>query len=282
MFCSKCGANNADSGRFCVGCGAPLPGQAGVPATSPSALTPPIPGLARPYVGPAETSGKAIASLICGIFFLIFPAAVAAIILGHLSLSDISKAAGRLKGRGMAITGLVLGYLGTVGLIPVAVILIIAAIAIPNLIRARIAANEASAAASLRTIDAAALSYSEKYSNGFPPSLISMDGVDTGAPSCDHAQLIDSVLATGRKGGYVFTYTAMPGAEEQERTVSAQAAANGCTVAGVDSFTITADPVTRGTTGMRSFFIDQTGVIREEQNGPASADSPVLGDSQRF
>ncbi len=281
MFCSKCGAQNPDSGRFCVGCGATLAAQPGAPTSSPSAMAPSIPGLAPPYAGPKETSGKAIASLICGIFFLVFPAAVAAIILGHLSLSEISKSAGRLTGRGLATTGLVLGYFGAVGLIPF--ILIIAAIAIPNLIRARIAANESSAVAALRTIDAAALSYSEKYSNGFPPDLLTMDGVDAGAPGCDHAQLIGSVLATGQRNGYVFTYVALPEIEGQQRPVSTQAAANGCTVGGKDAFTVSADPVTRGTTGMRSFFIDQTGVVREERNGPASADSPVLGGgSQTF
>jgi len=280
MFCSKCGANNPDDGRFCVSCGAALAGQAGVSAPASSAITPPIPGLAPPYVRPTETSGKAIASLICGICFLIFPAAVAAIILGHLSLSDINKSAGRLTGRGIATTGLVLGYFGVLGLIPF--ILIIAAIAIPNLIRARIVANETSAQASLRVIDTAALSYSERYSNGFPPSLLAMDGVDAGAPSCDHAQLIDSVLASGQKSGYVFTYTAVPDLETQDRTVSAAAAANGCTVAGTTEFAIKADPITRGTTGMRSYYVDQTNVIREEQNGPASADSPEIGDSQRF
>lgn len=280
MFCSKCGTNNPDDGRFCVGCGAPLQGQAGVPTTAPSGTAPPIPGLAPPYAGPTETSGKAIASLICGLMFLIFPAAVAAVILGHLSLSDINKSAGRLTGRGMATAGLVLGYFGVLGLIPF--MLIIAAIAIPNLLRARVAANESSAIASLRTIDTAALSYSEKYSNGFPPNLLTMDGVDAGAPSCDRAQLIDSVLASGQRGGYVFTYTPVPDLETQDRTVSAAAAANGCTVAGTRGFAINADPVTRGTTGMRSFFVDQTAVIRFERNGPASADSPTLEGSERF
>jgi len=281
MFCSKCGANNPDEGRFCVSCGAALAGQAGIATPAPSAITPPIPGLAPAYVGPAETSGKAIASLICGICFLIFPAAVAAIILGHLSLSDINKSAGRLTGRGIATTGLVLGYFGVLGLIPF--ILIIAAIAIPNLIRARTAANEASAAASLRTISSAASLYSATYSNGFPPSLLSMDGIDTGGASCDHAQLIDSELATGQKSGYIFRYSPVPDLEVQDRALSAKAAANGCTVAGTGSFAIHADPVTRGTTGMRSYFVDQTGVIRVEENGPASAASPAVGDgSERF
>ena len=247
-------------------------------------MAPSIPGLAPPYAGPKETSGKAIASLICGIFFLVFPAAVAAIILGHLSLSEISKSAGRLTGRGLATTGLVLGYFGAVGLIPF--ILIIAAIAIPNLIRARIAANESSAVAALRTIDAAALSYSEKYSNGFPPDLLTMDGVDAGAPGCDHAQLIGSVLATGQRNGYVFTYTAIfPDATPSGAfpKPSAEAAAKGCTVGGSSGFAVTAVPASAGT-GSASYFVDQTGIIRIGRNGgPADSDSPVLGGgSQTF
>ena len=281
MFCSKCGANNPDDGRFCVACGATLqPGQSVAPAAAQPAMAPPIPGLAPPHAGPTETSGKAIASLICGIFFLIFPAAVAAIILGHLSISEISKSAGRLTGRGLATAGLVLGYFGAVGLIPF--ILIIAAIAIPNLIRARIAANEASAAASLRTIATAAEMYSSEYSNGFPPSLLAMDGVETGTATCDHPQLINSVLASGQKLGYVFTYTPVPNLEAQDRTVSPQAAANGCTVAGSMGFAINADPVTRGTTGMRSFYVDDTNIIRVDRDGPANADSPALGESNSF
>ena len=168
-------------------------------------------------------------------------------------------------------------------LIVVAIILVIAAIAIPSLLRARIAANEASAAASLRTISSAASLYSATYSNGFPPSLISMDGIDTGGASCDHAQLIDSELATGQKSGYIFRYSPVPDLEVQDRALSAKAAANGCTVAGTGSFAIHADPVTRGTTGMRGYFVDQTGVVRVEENGPASAASPAVGDgSERF
>src|SRR5262249_32129647 len=103
------------------------------------AATPGTPTAA--YLGPATTSGKAIGSLVCGIIS-VFPFCLVAIILGHLSLSEIRKSAGRLKGDGMAIAGLVLGYLGIVA---IPIILIVAAIAIPNLLRARQAANEASA-----------------------------------------------------------------------------------------------------------------------------------------
>ena len=61
------------------------------------------------------TSGKAIGSLISGIFFLFLPASIVAVILGHLSLSEIRKSAGRIKGQGIAshCNRLVGGHLGT-------------------------------------------------------------------------------------------------------------------------------------------------------------------------
>ena len=268
MFCTKCGATNLDDAKFCVTCGTPMQG----PAATPAATAPPIPGSGR-HAGPAETSGKAIASLICGLLFFVFPSAVAAIILGHLSLSEINRSAGRLAGRGMSIAGLVLGYAGVL-FIPF--LLIVAAIAIPNLTRARLAANQSSAVASLRTIASASLMYSERYGNGFPSSLIAMDGVDAEAPSCDHPQLIDSELATGRKNGYIFTYVALPEVEGEARPVPPQAAANGCTVGGASSFVVTADPVMRGNTGETSFYVDETGVIRKDETGTATKDSEPI------
>ncbi|HEX4077025.1 MAG TPA: DUF4190 domain-containing protein, partial [Candidatus Acidoferrales bacterium] len=164
MLCPRCGEANALGVKSCVRCGAQLPAEAQAPGPTPPApaasaggsvlglaapkTLQPLPG--PPFAGTAESSGKAIASLICGLFMWVFPAAVAAIILGHVSLSDIKRSAGHLTGRGMAIAGLVLGY---AGLFFVPFILIIAAIAIPNLLRARQAANESTAIGSLRTID---------------------------------------------------------------------------------------------------------------------------------
>jgi type IV pilus assembly protein PilA len=260
MFCTRCGAANPDGSPFCSTCGGPLQHQP-VMAPPPAAYGPP-----QGYARPTETSVKAIASLICGLLFFVFPAAVAAIILGHLSLSDIKKSAGRLGGRGMATAGLVLGYAG-VAFIPF--VLIVAAIAIPNLLRARMAANEASAVGSLRVIETASITYSATYGNGFPPSLDAMDGSGSGPVSCDHAQLIDALLASGQKSGYVFTYVGQPAAPEKPP-------AAGCTVTGAASFEIHADPSTRGTTGQRSFFADQSGVIRYEADGPAGRDSQVI------
>jgi hypothetical protein len=227
----------------------------------------------QPYIGPTETSGKAIGSLICGLLFFIFPAAVVAIILGHLSLSDIRKAAGRLTGQGIAIAGLVLGYLG-VAFIPF--VLIIAAIAIPNLIRARLAANEASAAASLRTINDAEISYLSMYDNGYSPALETLGGDSAGVADCNHAKLIDTRLAAGMKSGYRFSYAPVFDNYQAQSRVSPDAAAKGCITPGVSKYIVHADPVVRGNTGQKSFFTDQTGVIRCEIGGEATADSPPL------
>src|ERR1700723_2286394 len=89
-------------------------------------------------------------------------------------------------------------------LIVVAIILIIAAIAIPNLLRSRMAANEASAVGSIRTMNTASITYNSTYGNGFPPSLAAVGTTGTAAASCTNAQLIDSVLTAGTKSGYNF------------------------------------------------------------------------------
>jgi type II secretory pathway pseudopilin PulG len=98
-----------------------------------------------------RTDGKAIWSLVCGIlsitcFWIL--AGIPAIVLGHMSRSSIRTSRGRLKGEGMALAGLVMGYI-SVALLP---ILIIAAIAIPSLLRSRQVANETTAIRNLRTI----------------------------------------------------------------------------------------------------------------------------------
>jgi len=256
MFCMHCGTANPEAAKFCIQCGKAVAGQAGV-----------SPG-AGAQAGSEETSGKAIGSLICGLLFFIFPAALGAIVMGHLALSDIRKSAGRLKGHGMAVAGLVLGYAG-VAIIPF--ILIVAAIAIPNLIKSRMVANEVSALGSLRVISVAAMTYDARYSNGFPLDLASMVRDESGSASatCDHPQLLAAYLAAGQRHGYIITYTALPADEAKQRP----APARGCTTRGAISYTITAYPVRRGNTGQRSFFTDQTGVIRFETQGPATTQS---------
>ncbi len=142
-------------------------------------------------------------------------------------------------------------------LIVVAIILIIAAIAIPNLLRSKMAANEASAVGSMRTLNTAAVTYSTTY-GGYPGALSNL-GPATPATSTS-ADLVDSVLAGGTKSGYTFTYTA--GAADSSGNIQ--------------SYTVAAAPVTVGTTGQRRFFTDQSGVIRANASGTADANSTPI------
>ena len=135
-------------------------------------------------------------------------------------------------------------------LIVVAVILIIAAIAIPSLLRARINANEASAVASLRTINTSQVAYQTAYPNeGYAPSLLALGpppGVGCAAPSSANACLVDSSLAnagTTPKSGYIFTVTA-PG-PLPNMTYTAGAAASTFNQSGVKSFCTMEDGVLR-------------------------------------
>src|ERR1039457_581743 len=96
-------------------------------------------------------------------------------------------------------------------LIVVAIILIIAAIAIPNLLRSRIAANQASAVGSLRTLNTAEITYSSTYNVGFTQTLAYRAPPAAGAnPTSTAAGLIDSILSAGAKSGYSFAYSPGP------------------------------------------------------------------------
>jgi prepilin-type N-terminal cleavage/methylation domain-containing protein len=141
-------------------------------------------------------------------------------------------------------------------LIVVAIILIIAAIAIPNLLRSKMASNEAAAVAALRTINTSSVAYSTTY-GAYPGTLGSLGPMTGTAPTSATADLIDSVLALGIKSGYNITYT--PGAGTP-----------------VGSYTIVANAVTQGVSGQRSFFTDASGVIRADPAAGATASSTPL------
>jgi prepilin-type N-terminal cleavage/methylation domain-containing protein len=152
-------------------------------------------------------------------------------------------------------------------LIVVAIILIIAAIAIPNLIRARIAANQSSAAATLRTLASASAMYSSTYQNGYPTGLPMM--APAAVPSCLTASLIDATLATGQKSGYNFTWT--PGAVPPTTT-------NCGTPGWTDGFAVDANPVSTST-GTVAYCVDGNNVIYQYNTPPtaASAAAPPNG-----
>jgi type IV pilus assembly protein PilA len=129
-------------------------------------------------------------------------------------------------------------------LIVVAIILIIAAIAIPNLMRARMSANESSAAGSIRTINTGEVSYAAAYpSIGFS-GIAALGGSAPCTPSTTTGCFIDAVLAGGSKEGYTFS-------------ASASTSVNGVNM----TYTSLGYPSSLNKTGTRAFCSDQTGVI---------------------
>jgi len=154
-------------------------------------------------------------------------------------------------------------------LIVVAIILIIAAIAIPNLLRARMAANEASAVASVRTVNTAEITYNSTYPTvGFAPALTNLGGALGVAcvPSSTTACLIDAVLsnngspAGSGKSGYKFTTGAG-------------------TVSGGQNigYVVLAVPLVLNRTGIRAFCAEEDGVVRVDPAGAcANTEAGVL------
>ena len=149
-------------------------------------------------------------------------------------------------------------------LIVVMIILIIAAVAIPNLLRSRMSANEASAIASMRTIVTSEIIYSSTYTVGFSGDLPSLsDGgtvancVPPAVPASTSACLIDATLAGGTKSGYLFTYVAV--------------GSSGLN----NSYTLNADPVSSGS-GQRHFYTDATHILRVNPSVVASSSDPPL------
>jgi type IV pilus assembly protein PilA len=145
-------------------------------------------------------------------------------------------------------------------LIVVAIILIIAAIALPNLMVARMSANEASAVESLRTIQTAETEYAATYPNlGFSATLAALGGASSSlcVASTTNACLIDNVLASGTKSGYTITWA-------------------GDGLIPSVSYNLNADPIVRGSSGRRSFYTNQPGVIRYSDTGAASPTDPVI------
>ena len=144
-------------------------------------------------------------------------------------------------------------------LIVVAIILIIAAIAIPNLLRSRIAANEASAVGSLRTINTAEISYSSTYPTaGYAVTLTALASPSATPANCSQplstgACLIDDTLAAATtaataKSGYYFTLAASSAL----------------------GYTINAQAAQQGSSGVKAYYSDGTAVIHYNATGAAS------------
>jgi prepilin-type N-terminal cleavage/methylation domain-containing protein len=145
-------------------------------------------------------------------------------------------------------------------LIVVAIILIIAAIAIPNLLRSRMAANEASAVGTLRTFNTAEVTYASTYpAIGFSATAATLGNagattacVAAATKACLIDPAVEAAFNATAKSGYVFVYTPVAGPPSSAYTVVANAAV-------------------QGSSGTRSFFTDESAVIRNKAVGPGAA-----------
>ncbi|HVO59170.1 MAG TPA: DUF4190 domain-containing protein [Dongiaceae bacterium] len=227
--CPNCRGTLADFVAICPYCG----------AAAPVVVAPQDP---QAWDAPQTSSNKALASLICGILFLFWPAAIAAIILGHLALVEIKRGAGRIKGQGLAFAGLAMGYVGlAIGIFfVVAVILMVRA----NM-GGDIARNETSASLTLAQYKTALEQYKQACPQEGYPDDIRRLGPGFGG-RCQHANLLPQNLATKQAihKGYVFVYTA--GTEPGKPNAS---------------FVLLARPLVAGRTGRRLFYMNQDGIV---------------------
>jgi Domain of unknown function (DUF4190) len=232
--CTNCRGNLADFVPLCPYCG----------------VSQPVPQMAMVQQAPPQSSNKAIASLVCGVLFLCAPASIAAIILGHLALVDIKRSANRMTGHGLAIAGLVMGYLG-IALTTIYVVFMV--FMFRTTLSRDVPANETAAIATMRTYNQALKAYAAKCpQQGYPATLLPLG---PGPGNCAHANLTDARLAVPVpvRRGYMFQYT--PGANGSEQ---------------IRVFALVARPVQPNLTGKRFFFLDEEGVIRQ-------ADSQIIG-----
>ena len=146
-------------------------------------------------------------------------------------------------------------------IIVVVVIVLSAGIVIPNLWKSKTDIDDASAIRSIRTIMLAEKTYSKSYDKGYSPSLSAMGAPPDAMPSASHAGFIDSELAAGLKEGYAFNY--QPGAPDDHGRIQ--------------TYTLTVSPTKPGTSGSTYYFVDQTGVIRENSSHPATANDAPFG-----
>jgi type IV pilus assembly protein PilA len=287
-FCSNCGrpaqgpapgqgstpqGQSASSSPGTAAQPIPAPSSAGSAGQPPAQGAPSawqnVPPMGQPYAGQPQavrqayyvepqTDGKATGSLILGILSLVcfsFFAGIPAVILGHISRKNIRQSMGRLKGDGMALAGLIMGYI-SIASIPL--VLIIAAIAIPNLLRAKISANESAAASTVRTLNTAQVTYQTEYpAKGYARDLATLGPGSSGTcgtPSQDTACLIDAPLANlNEKGGFRYTLTATCGTDDV-----------------CNDYVVLATPLSSATGG-RSFCSTSDAIIRYKRGEPITS-----------
>ena len=270
VTCNGCGFVSFATSEICKQCGTPL--AAGNPgAQSWQGQAAPHPHARANFEG-QRSKGMAASALVCGLvgvpalvvavliglalgvspaatgllgFALFCVSSLLGIVLGIAATMKANKRPTEFGGKGLAVAGIVLGALSLISVVPIG---IISAIAIPNLLAARRAANEGAAIGSLRALASAQADYESTVGNGEFGTIDELRD----------ARLIDAQLSAGVKHGYRFEL-------ETEG----------------DSYVVTAAPLDYPNSGVRSFyFSSDEGVIRaaDKRGRAAGEDDPALDD----
>jgi hypothetical protein len=255
MTCPQCQLPNPVGTSYCARCGAALQGAPGGP-------------MAGMVAGAGERKGMATTALVLGILSPLlacvgigFLTAIVALILGIVAMVKAGKEPGVYGGKGAAIAGTVLGGFTLVLVLPM-----MAAIAIPSLLRARVSANESSAIGDIRTVISGEAAY-QSANAGFYDTLACLGAPSTCIPGYSGPVFVDAVLASGAdKSGYKRTFH--PGAP-----ASAPAGADQRSPSSIESFAYTVVPVQRNQSGVRGFCGDSSGRICITMDG---SEPPVV------
>jgi type IV pilus assembly protein PilA len=205
--------------------------------------------------GPVK-KGMAVASLVLGIlgfftFGILGLGAITGIVLAVIAMGKAKRNPYEYCGHGLAIAGLVTNIVSVVAIVPIG---IIAAIAIPNLLASRRAANEGATIAVLRNIHSAEATYQATAGNG---SYGTIDQLVS-------QELLPAEMETMQRSGYKFNIEVEPFTRDTPA-----------------SFKAVAVPLTYGNSGRRSFYVDESGVIRGGDDRGAEAterDEPLDSD----
>jgi len=145
-------------------------------------------------------------------------------------------------------------------LLVVAIILILAAIAVPNYMRTRMTANEAAAVSTLRAIASAEVAYLTTYGTGYSDALAKLGPAPGGGPpSANFAGLVDELVAAGSRSGYKFIYNANPPVGSQ-----------------IVGYKLWAEPAAPGRSGSRYYYVEEDGKIHFKVGAPAGPGDPAL------
>ena len=161
-YCSKCGAKNFADAKFCEQCGAPF------------AVSQTQTQMQQTVV--AKTSGKAVASFVLSILWLFWIGSIIAIIFGHIARAEIKNSGGRLKGAGLALAGLIIGYF-MLALLPLG---IFSAVALPKFVSVRDDAQIAKAHSDILTLRGAIITNYVKTGSFIPADQLSVESIFDG------------------------------------------------------------------------------------------------------